>query len=130
MIFKERISAEISGIFGKAVALGGGDIKTDVIFAKGVRWFQYMLLLTCSYMLNGEHCQAIGAFEVEFQDKNANTLTVTENKKPAGAAPTGFSFLDTSSYKIALAKGAKGLTLQKVDYIFDVTGESQQIYSR
>ena len=66
--------------------------------------------------------QATGALEVEFQDVDANELTVTENKTPA-APPTGFKAIDTSSYKIALSKGADGLTLQKVDYIFDVTSK-------
>lgn len=64
--------------------------------------------------------QATGALEVEFQDVDANELTVTENKTPA-APPTGFKAIDPSSYKIALAQGADGLTLQKVDYIFDIT---------
>jgi len=50
-------------------------------------------------------------------------LTVTENKTPA-APPAGFKAIDPSSYKIALSKGADGLTLQKVDYVFDIAGES------
>ncbi|PPQ93605.1 hypothetical protein CVT25_005485 [Psilocybe cyanescens] len=89
---------ELTATFGTPVALGGGDVKTDVLFPKGV----------------------IGIFEVEFQDKNANTLTVTENKTP-GTAPAGFAFLDPSTYKIVLDKGADNLTLQKVDFIFDPT---------
>ena len=44
---------------------------------------------------------------------------MTENKLPA-APPTGFVALETVSYKIELAGGsAEGLTLQKIDYIFD-----------
>ncbi|KAF9461060.1 hypothetical protein BDZ94DRAFT_1299444 [Collybia nuda] len=94
---------ELPGVFGQAIELGGGNVKTDVVFTKG----------------------AVGAFEVEFQDDNANTLTVTENKTPA-APPTGFSALDPSSFKIALAKGANGLTLQKVDYIIDAASPAVQ----
>jgi hypothetical protein len=45
---------------------------------------------------------------------------VTENTTPNGVAPEGFEFLETSSYTVALAvsKG-EGLTLSKIDYIFD-----------
>ncbi|KAH9476341.1 hypothetical protein JR316_0011916 [Psilocybe cubensis] len=92
----DKNELEIEGKFGTAVALGGGDIKTDVLFPKGT----------------------VGVFEVEFQDKNANTVTVTENKTP-GFAPAGFKFLDPSSYKVALGKSADNLTLQKIDFIFD-----------
>lgn len=73
-----------------------------------------------TYLIEAYYEKAIGIFEVEFQDKNANTLTVTENKTP-GTAPAGFAFLDPSTYKIVLDKGADNLTLQKVDFIFDPT---------
>ncbi len=44
---------------------------------------------------------------------------VTENKTPA-AAPAGFEAIEPSSFKVGLgvSKGA-GLTLSKIDYIFD-----------
>lgn len=90
----------LNGVFGTAVALGGGNVKTDVLFTKG----------------------SVGSLEVEFQDAKANSLTVTENKTP-GKAPTGFALLDPSTYKIALKDGAANLTLQKVDFIFDPTSE-------
>ncbi|KAJ7110818.1 hypothetical protein C8R43DRAFT_1113636 [Mycena crocata] len=87
----------VEGTFDKAVKLGGGDVKTDVLFTKG----------------------SVGSLEVEFQDVNANTLTVTENKSPA-KPPTGFKALETSSFKIALSEGSANLTLQKVDFVFDI----------
>ncbi|KAF6755106.1 hypothetical protein DFP72DRAFT_811993 [Ephemerocybe angulata] len=91
-------AGDIPGTFGSAIPLLGGDQKTDVLFTKGT----------------------VGALEVEFQDKNTNTLTVTENKAPAkNSVPAGFAFLDPVTYKIALEKRAAGLTLQKVDFIFD-----------
>ncbi len=84
-------------------------------------------------------CQAIGAFEFEFQNDVGDELTgrlfschglswippfliclkVTENKTPA-APPAGFVAIEPSSFKVALgvSKG-KGLTLAKIDYIFD-----------
>ncbi|KAF6765502.1 hypothetical protein DFP72DRAFT_797982 [Ephemerocybe angulata] len=91
-------AGDITGTFATAIPLLGGDQKTDVLFTKGT----------------------VGSLEVEFQDKNTNTLTVTENKAPAkNSVPAGFAFLDPVTYKIALEKSAAGLTLQKVDFIFD-----------
>ena len=54
--------------------------------------------------------------EVEFQNPDARTLTVTENATP-GNAPVGFDFLEPVSYIIDVQGGTEGLTLQKVDYI-------------
>ncbi|KAG4439910.1 hypothetical protein IFR05_004585 [Cadophora sp. M221] len=90
---------ELAGVFGTAVALEGGDIKQDVVFT----------------------ASAIGKFEFEFQGKAADALTVTENKTPA-APPAGFVAVEPSSFQVALgvSKGA-GLTLSKIDYIFDGT---------
>jgi hypothetical protein len=67
--------------------------------------------------------QTVGAFEFEFQSATADTVTVTENKTPA-APPTGFELLETSSYQVALAtsKGV-GLTLSKIDFVFDAASE-------
>ncbi|KAF5331353.1 hypothetical protein D9611_011879 [Ephemerocybe angulata] len=91
-------AGDITGTFATAIPLLGGDQKTDVLFTKGT----------------------VGSLELEFQDKNTNTLTVTENKAPAkNSVPAGFAFLDPVTYKIALEKSAAGLTLQKVDFIFD-----------
>ncbi|KAK2804892.1 hypothetical protein FQN50_006398 [Emmonsiellopsis sp. PD_5] len=89
---------EAAGAFDQPIALGGGDVKTDVLFTKS----------------------AVGALEVEFQNQEGRTLTVTENKTPA-APPTGFIAIEPSSFQINLAEGADGLTLQKVDFVFDVT---------
>lgn len=46
---------------------------------------------------------------------------VTENKTPA-APPAGFVAIEPSSFQVALgvSKGA-GLTLSKIDYVFDGT---------
>ncbi|KAH7419480.1 hypothetical protein BKA64DRAFT_737655 [Cadophora sp. MPI-SDFR-AT-0126] len=90
---------ELVGAFGTAVALEGGDIKQDTLFTKS----------------------AIGAFEFEFQSKAADELTVNENKTPA-APPAGFVAVEPSSFQVALgvSKGA-GLTLSKIDYVFDGT---------
>lgn len=59
-----------------------------------------------------------GVFEVEFQNAEARTLTVTENPTP-GAAPAGFQHVETRSYIVDIAEGADGLTLQKIDYILN-----------
>ncbi|KAK0128389.1 hypothetical protein ONS95_000359 [Cadophora gregata] len=90
---------ELVGAFGTAIPLEGGDIKQDAVFTKS----------------------ATGAFEFEFQSKAADELTVTENKTPA-APPAGFVAVEPSSFQVALgvSKGA-GLTLSKIDYIFDGT---------
>ncbi|ORY14305.1 hypothetical protein BCR34DRAFT_612880 [Clohesyomyces aquaticus] len=87
----------LKGAFGAAVALQGGDIKQDTEFTKS----------------------AIGTFEYEFQAAAGDELTVTENKTPA-APPAGFVAVEPSSFKVALkqSKGV-GLTLSKIDYIFD-----------
>lgn len=66
--------------------------------------------------------QGVGALEVEYQNIDARTLTVTENKTP-GAAPAGFVFADTSSYVVALAEGANNITRQQIDYVFDVNSQ-------
>lgn len=91
---------DLAGVFDTAVALQGGDIPQDVLFTKS----------------------AVGALEVEFQNTEGRTLTVTENKTPA-APPTGFQALEPSSFKIDLAEGADGLTLQKVDYVIDAASK-------
>ncbi|KAK7413497.1 hypothetical protein QQX98_007645 [Neonectria punicea] len=85
---------EKAGLFDEAVALDGGDVKQDVLFPPGTN----------------------GVLEVEFQNAEGRTLTVTENKTPA-APPAGFVAVEAVSYIIDLAEGADGLTLSKVDYI-------------
>jgi len=65
------------------------------------------------------YSQTVGNFEYEFQAATADELTVTQNTSP-GAPPTGFEALEPNSFIIDLkqSKGA-GLTLSKIDYIFD-----------
>ncbi|KAH0836052.1 hypothetical protein AYO21_02693 [Fonsecaea monophora] len=87
----------INGTFGQAVALQGGDIQTDVLYPPS----------------------AIGSLEIEFKNRDGRTLNVRENKTPA-PPPTGFVALEPSSFIVNLAGGTQGLTLQKVDYIFNV----------
>jgi hypothetical protein len=87
---------DLAGVFDTAIALAGGDVQQDVLFTKS----------------------AVGALEIEFANAAGRTLTVSENKAPA-APPAGFAALEPSSFKINLAEGADGLTLQKVDYIID-----------
>lgn len=97
---------DLPGAFDAAIALQGGDIQQDVLFTKS----------------------AVGALEVEFQNAEGRTLTVTENKTPA-APPAGFQALEPSSFKINLAEGADALTLQKVDYVIDPASKySQYLY--
>jgi hypothetical protein len=63
----------------------------------------------------------VGKFEFEFQSSAADEITVTENAGAATAgAPAGFEAIEPNSYTVALSvsKGA-GLTLSKIDYIFD-----------
>ncbi|RSL38059.1 hypothetical protein CEP53_015214, partial [Fusarium sp. AF-6] len=59
-----------------------------------------------------------GVFEVEFQNAEDRTLTVTQNTSPA-APPAGFRAVEPVSFIIDLAEGTEGLTLQKVDYILN-----------
>lgn len=77
----------------------GGDLKQDLVFTPST----------------------VGKFEFEFQSAAADEITVTENVGAAAAAPpAGFEAIEPNSYTVALAvsKGA-GLTLSKIDYIFD-----------
>ncbi|KAF2272412.1 uncharacterized protein EI97DRAFT_461930 [Westerdykella ornata] len=87
----------LNGKFDVPVAVQGGELKQDILFTS----------------------TAVGAFEYEYQAANADEVTVSENKSPA-APPAGFEAIEPSSFKITLAqsKGA-GLTLSKIDYIFD-----------
>jgi hypothetical protein len=81
------------------VPVQGGDLKQDLVFTPST----------------------VGKFEFEFQSAAADEITVTENVGAAAAAPpTGFEAIEPNSYTVALAvsKGA-GLTLSKIDYIFD-----------
>ncbi|KAJ4192423.1 hypothetical protein NW767_010649 [Fusarium falciforme] len=59
-----------------------------------------------------------GVFEIEFQNAEDRTLTVTQNSSPA-APPAGFRAVEPVSFIVNLAEGAEGLTLQKVDYILN-----------
>ncbi|EKD19929.1 hypothetical protein MBM_01881 [Drepanopeziza brunnea f. sp. 'multigermtubi' MB_m1] len=89
---------ELEAEFGEKVALEGNDTKIDTLFPQS----------------------AIGRFEFEFKSKTADELTVNENKTPA-AAPAGFEHIEPSSFQVALgvSRGV-GLTLAKIDYIFDI----------
>jgi hypothetical protein len=58
---------EIEGKFDEAIALGGDNIKTDVVFTP----------------------EATGKLEVEFQAATGSNVTVTQNETP-GTAPAGF----------------------------------------
>ncbi|KAL6406637.1 hypothetical protein AUP68_09438 [Ilyonectria robusta] len=93
---EEGNEVETEGAFGTAVALTGGDVKQDVLFPPGTN----------------------GVLEVEFQNAEGRTLTVTENTTPA-PPPDGFVAAEAVSYKIDLAEGADNLTLSKVDYILN-----------
>lgn len=72
--------------------------------------------------------QTTGSFEYEYQAAAADSITVSENKTP-GTAPTGFEFLEPSTFKVALAQSkGEGLTLSKIDFIFDAAGKLIQIF--
>ncbi|KAI0443043.1 hypothetical protein F4803DRAFT_574917 [Xylaria telfairii] len=94
---EEGDELDISGTLDSPLALQGGDIKQDVTFPASV-----------------------GEFEVEFQAQTGRTLTVSENKAPA-APPTGFTALEPSSFKVALAEGGDALTLGQIDFIFNIS---------
>jgi hypothetical protein len=90
---------EIESAFDTAVPVEGGELKQDLVFTPST----------------------VGKFEFEFQSAAADEITVTENAGGAAAAPpTGFEAIEPNSYTVALSvsKGA-GLTLSKIDYIFD-----------
>jgi hypothetical protein len=90
---------EIESAFDAAVPVEGGDLKQDLVFTPST----------------------VGKFEFEFQSATADEITVTENAGAAAAAPpAGFEAIEPNSYTVALgvSKGA-GLTLSKIDYIFD-----------
>ena len=88
---------EIESAFDVAVPVQGGELKQDLVFTPST----------------------VGKFEYEFQAAAADEVTVKENTAP-GAPPTGFEAIEPNSYIVSLAqsKGA-GLTLSKIDYIFD-----------
>ncbi|EPE02568.1 accumulation-associated protein [Ophiostoma piceae UAMH 11346] len=86
---------DITGTFGTTVALQGGNIQQDVLYAPGV----------------------VGALEVEFSNADGRSLKVKEVTEP-GSPPAGFALLEPVAYKIKVKGGsAKNLTLSKVDYI-------------
>ncbi|KAH7134940.1 hypothetical protein B0J11DRAFT_595768 [Dendryphion nanum] len=89
---------ELPGAFDVAVAVAGGELKQDIVYTPST----------------------VGSFEYEFQAATADSITVSENTAPA-PPPAGFEAIEPNSYIVALAesKGA-GLTLSKIDYIFDV----------
>jgi hypothetical protein len=90
---------EIESAFDAAIPVQGGELKQDLVFTPST----------------------VGKFEFEFQSAAADEITVTENAGAATAgAPAGFEAIEPNSYTVALSvsKGA-GLTLSKIDYIFD-----------
>jgi len=94
---------EIESEFEVAVPVEGGDLKQDLVFTPST----------------------VGKFEFEFQSAAADEVTVTENVGAAAAAPpAGFEAIEPNSYTVALAvsKG-EGLTLSKIDYIFDAASK-------
>ena len=96
---KESDEVEIVSAFDAAVAVQGGELKQDLVFTPST----------------------VGKFEYEFQAAAADSITVTEKAGAATAGvPAGFEAIEPNSYVVALAesKGA-GLTLSKIDYIFD-----------
>jgi hypothetical protein len=96
---KRTDEVEIESAFDAAVPVQGGELKQDLVFTPST----------------------VGKFEFEFQSAAADEITVTENAGAAAAAPpTGFEAIEPNSYTVALSvsKGA-GLTLSKIDYIFD-----------
>ncbi|KAK4227521.1 hypothetical protein QBC38DRAFT_364142 [Podospora fimiseda] len=97
---KDENELELQGTFGRAISLGGGNIKTDVLFPP----------------------TNIGLFEVEFQNQNGRTLTVQQVQKPTGSAPDGFDFLEPVAYSVKLRGGTRNLTLQKIDWIRNADG--------
>ncbi|CAG8948919.1 hypothetical protein HYFRA_00002046 [Hymenoscyphus fraxineus] len=65
----------------------------------------------------------VGSMEIEYQNIDGRTLTVTEHKTP-GAAPLGFKRIDPSSYVVTLAEGSSNITRQQIDYVFDAKNEA------
>lgn len=109
--------------FGEVVQLGGGNIKTDVLFPPGVS-----LSAHTSYSIPPADTlyKTNGVFEIEFQNLENRQLRVTENPNPA-PPPNGFVALEPVSYIVELGGGAAaaaGLTLQKIDYILNAGSES------
>ncbi|KAH7324964.1 hypothetical protein B0I35DRAFT_458594 [Stachybotrys elegans] len=87
---------EVQGQFDTPIVLKGGDTRTDVLFPPGQN----------------------GVFEVEFQNGEDRTLTVSKNTKPA-PPPAGFLPLEAFSFVVSLAEGADGVALQSIDYILN-----------
>ncbi|KAH7368720.1 hypothetical protein B0T11DRAFT_350275 [Plectosphaerella cucumerina] len=87
---------EQAGQFDVPIALGGGNVKVDTLYPPGQN----------------------GVFEIEFQNADGRTLTVSQNPNPA-APPPGFVAVEPVSFIVNLAEGAEGVTLQKVDYILN-----------
>jgi hypothetical protein len=61
----------------------------------------------------------VGAIEIEYQNIDARTLTVVENKT-SGTVPAGFAFADTFSYQVTLAGGAANIMRPQIDYTFNL----------
>ena len=87
----------INGAFDVAVPVQGGELKQDILFTRST----------------------VGNFEFEFQGAAADEVTVSENAAPA-PPPAGFEALEANSFVVSLAQSkGVGLTLSKIDYIFD-----------
>jgi hypothetical protein len=115
----EENEVEIEAAFGEEVALQGGDLKQDVLYPPSVSVISQNWVMRVANLV----MKAIGLFEVEFQGAEARSVVVTENKTPA-APPAGFAAIEPSSYKVQIGGGATaGLTLQKIDYIFDANSK-------
>ncbi|KAM5375758.1 hypothetical protein ACJZ2D_005814 [Fusarium nematophilum] len=86
---------EQAGEFGVPIVLPGGS-KVDTLYPPGQN----------------------GVFEIEFQNADDRTLTVTQNTSPA-SPPPGFVAVEPVSFIVGLEGGVEGVTLQKVDYILN-----------
>lgn len=118
----------IDAAFGEQVTLGGGDTKQDVLYAPTVSPVTTLFHPQTQGHANTTTLQSAGAFEVEFQAAEGSTLAVTENKTPA-APPAGFIAVEASSFIVQLPGGSSALTLQKIDYFFDVASKHPTINS-
>jgi len=105
---------DVEGAFDKAIATPGGSSKTDILFPASVRhdFILSMDIITDVYL------QAAGSLEVEVNSTATNAVTVKKNASPV-APPTGFLFVDPSTFIISTDKATNTATDQvKVDYIF------------
>jgi hypothetical protein len=103
----------IDGAFDTAIAVDGGNAKTDILFPGNVSSRPPTPMPITDYQ------QAAGEFELEYNATAANAITVTQNASPSGNPPAGFLFVDPTSFTVSTQNPTDPATdAVKIDYFY------------